>query len=84
MLVFNAQELKENSVIMNELFVTSSMMASELGWTEQIFLRRYFDMLVLNAQELKENSVIMNELFVTSSMMASELGWTEQIFLRDT
>ena len=37
--MLDAQELKENSVIMNELFVTSSMMASELGWTEQIFLR---------------------------------------------
>ena len=28
-LVLNAQELNENSVIMTELYVTSSMMASE-------------------------------------------------------
>ena len=39
MLVLNDQELKENSVIMNELYVTRSMMMSEMGLTEQIFLR---------------------------------------------
>ena len=33
MLVLNAQELKENSVIMNELYVSSSMMASEWAVT---------------------------------------------------